>query len=307
MPSIDDYGSAITATTAALEQLIEGATPLVTTRTPDVAGVGLNGASVNVFLYRDALVTYRDGGDPRGTGHILVELNYLVSTHAGDDADTNLLSQRAYGAARATIERNPVLTVQVDPGGPVQVRLTTTSLTLDDLTSLWIASTAPLRLSFGVTAAIALRADDPSSIAGTLGDVVRNAGPGVLVAFSGSDAPSKSAAAKAVATDIGQPIVQVALDQIVSKYIGETEQNLQRLFDSAETADFVLFFDEADALFGRRTVVRDSHDRYADVEVDPILDLLSRAPGVVIFGLAETGAELGARTSVEVRFPPHDR
>ena len=306
MTSLDDYGSAIAATTAALEQLIIGATPQATTRTPDAARVGIDGASVNVFLYRDGLVAYRDGGDPRGTGHILVELNYLVSAHPGDEADTDLLSQRAYGAARATIQRNPVLTVLVD-STPLQVRLTTTALTLDELTSLWIASTAPLRLSFGVTAALALRADDPASIAGTIGDVVTRAGPGVLVAFTGSDASAKSDAVKSIADDLGQPIIQVALDQVVSKYISETEQNLAKLFDSAESKDFVLFFDEADALFGRRTDVSDSHDRYAGVEVEPILDLLSRAPGLVIFGVGDTGAWLATRVSVEVRFPPDER
>lgn len=305
MPSLDDYGAAIAATTAALEQLIEGATLQATTRTPDAARVGVGGTSVNVFLYRDALVTYRDGGDPRGVGRILVELHYLISTHPADDADTNLLSQRAYGTARATIEHNPVLTVPVDSDGPMQVRLTATALTLDDLTSLWIASTAPLRLSFGVTATIALRADDHSSLAGTVGDVVMKAGPGVLVAFTGPDGAAKLAAAESVARDLGQPIRQIALDDVVSKYIGETEQNLEKLFDRAEDKDFVLFFDEADALFGRRTGVSDAHDRYANVEIGPILELLTHAPGLVIFALRDAaGAELEPRTSVEVRFPP---
>jgi hypothetical protein len=303
MPTLANYGSAIASTTIALEQLIELATPQVTTRTLDAARVGLGGASVNLFLYRDELVSYRDGNDPGGIAHILAELHYLVSAHPGDEADANLLSQRAYGAARAAIERNPILFVTVGSNGSMQVRLTTTSLTIDDVTSLWIASTAPLRLSFGVKATFALTADDPASILGTIGEVVTKASAGLFVVFSGADAAAKAVAAATVAEDLGQSVVRLGLDEIVSKYIGETEKNLATLFARAEHKEFVLFLDEADALFGQRPEVPDGHDRYAGVEVGPILELLARAPGVVIVGLRDaTGAELGSRTSVEVLF-----
>lgn len=295
------------ATTAAIEELLEGATSQVTTRTLDDARMGVAGASVNLFLYRDELVTYRDGTDPKGIAHILAELNYLVSTHPSDAADESLFSQRAYGAARAAIEGTPVLMASGGPDGPFQVRLTRTALTLDDLTSLWTASSVPLRLAFGVTASFALTVGNPTFIPGTIDDVVAKATAGLVVVFGGTDIAAKAVAADSVAMDLGQPILEVALDQVVSKYIAETEQNLARLFDAAEDKEVILFLDEADALFGRRTDTPDAHDRYADVEVGAVLDLFTRAPGIVILGLRGAAAEeLERRASVWVRFPPEE-
>jgi hypothetical protein len=74
---------------------------------------------------------------------------------------------------------------------------------------------------------------------------------------------------------------------VVNKYIGETEKNLQRLLGAADTADLVLFFDEADALFGKRTEVKDSHDRYANLETSHLLGLLEDLAGVVVLGAGE--------------------
>ena len=108
MPSLANYGPAIAATTAALSPLLTTATTQVTARTPDAARSGVLGASVNLFLYRDDLIAYRDGSDPTGLVGNVVELHYLVSSHAADKPDTNALSQRAHGAARAAIETNPV-------------------------------------------------------------------------------------------------------------------------------------------------------------------------------------------------------
>ncbi len=92
-------------------------------------------------------------------------------------------------------------------------------------------------------------------------------GRGAPGLFVGLDGTGKTMAADALARASGLGVLRVDLRDIVSKYIGETEKNLDRLFARAEAQDTVLFFDEADALFGKRTDVRDAHDRHANQEV----------------------------------------
>jgi SpoVK/Ycf46/Vps4 family AAA+-type ATPase len=81
---------------------------------------------------------------------------------------------------------------------------------------------------------------------------------------------------------LGLDCYKIDLSTVVSKYIGETEKNLNRIFAEAETSNAVLFFDEADALFGKRTEVKDSHDRYANIEVNYLLQKMEEHEGVVI-------------------------
>ena len=80
----------------------------------------------------------------------------------------------------------------------------------------------------------------------------------------------------------GHPVYKIDLSAVVSKYIGETEKNLSRIFDEAESKDWILFFDEADALFGKRTKVDHAHDRYANQEVSYLLQRLEHFDGVAI-------------------------
>jgi SpoVK/Ycf46/Vps4 family AAA+-type ATPase len=89
-------------------------------------------------------------------------------------------------------------------------------------------------------------------------------------------------AAEVVARDLQRDLYRVDLAQVVSKYIGETEKNLRRIVIEAERARCVLLFDEADALFGRRTEVRDSHDRYANIEVSYLLQLIEETEAAVV-------------------------
>ena len=105
---------------------------------------------------------------------------------------------------------------------------------------------------------------------------------GVTVLFTGSDGTARANAAAALANEVGVELYRVDLSQVVSKYIGETEKNLRRLFDAAEQAGAVLFFDEADALFGTRTDVKDAHDRYANLEVGYLLERLESFNGVAV-------------------------
>jgi SpoVK/Ycf46/Vps4 family AAA+-type ATPase len=89
-------------------------------------------------------------------------------------------------------------------------------------------------------------------------------------------------AAETVAAELDLPMYRIDLSQVVNKYIGETEKNLKRVFDVADVCDTVLFFDEADALFGRRTETRDAHDRFANIEISYLLDRMERFKGLAI-------------------------
>ncbi|MDJ0716757.1 MAG: ATP-binding protein [Prochloraceae cyanobacterium] len=85
-----------------------------------------------------------------------------------------------------------------------------------------------------------------------------------------------------IAGQLGLELYKIDLSSVVSKYIGETEKNLSRIFDEAQTSNAILFFDEADCLFGKRSEVRDSHDRYANIEVSYLLQRMEEYQGIVI-------------------------
>ncbi|HKG81907.1 MAG TPA: ATP-binding protein [Beijerinckiaceae bacterium] len=105
---------------------------------------------------------------------------------------------------------------------------------------------------------------------------------GVAALFTGESGTGKTMAAHAVASELATDLFAVDLAQIVSKYIGETEKNLDVIFDDAERAGAVLLFDEADALFGKRSAVSDAHDRYANIEVAYLLQRMQQFAGLAI-------------------------
>jgi SpoVK/Ycf46/Vps4 family AAA+-type ATPase len=105
---------------------------------------------------------------------------------------------------------------------------------------------------------------------------------GVNALFSGPPGTGKTMAAEVLASDLGLDLYKIDLSSVVSKYIGETEKNLERIFTAAENANVILFFDEADALFGKRSEVRDSHDRYANVEISYLLQRMEEYDGLAI-------------------------
>ena len=104
----------------------------------------------------------------------------------------------------------------------------------------------------------------------------------VLAVFSGSSGTGKTMAAEMIARELGTSLYRVSLNKVVSKYIGETEKNLSRIFGDAQKKGWVLFFDEADALFGKRSAVNGSHDRYANQEVSYLLAKIEAYRGLVI-------------------------
>jgi SpoVK/Ycf46/Vps4 family AAA+-type ATPase len=107
-------------------------------------------------------------------------------------------------------------------------------------------------------------------------------GQGLTALFCGESGTGKTLAAEAIANEAELDLYRVDLATLVSKYIGETEKNLKRLFDAAETSGAVLLFDEADALFGKRSEVKDSHDRYANIEVAYLLQRVEAYRGLAI-------------------------
>src|SRR5450830_872044 len=107
-------------------------------------------------------------------------------------------------------------------------------------------------------------------------------GTGTTVLFAGPSGTGKTMAAEVLAHALGLDLYRIDLAAVVSKYIGETEKNLDRLFNAADQANAVLFFDEADALFGKRTEVKDSHDRYANLEISYLLQKMEQYLGIAI-------------------------
>jgi SpoVK/Ycf46/Vps4 family AAA+-type ATPase len=107
-------------------------------------------------------------------------------------------------------------------------------------------------------------------------------GKGLNVLFSGPPGTGKTMAAEVIASELGLDLYKIDLSQVVSKYIGETEKNLDRIFAAAEDANAILFFDEADALFGKRSEVKDAHDRYANIEVGYLLQKMEEYEGIAI-------------------------
>ncbi|MFE7559786.1 ATP-binding protein [Kitasatospora sp. NPDC057500] len=107
-------------------------------------------------------------------------------------------------------------------------------------------------------------------------------GLGVTALFAGGSGTGKTLAAEVVAGQLGVDLFVIDLSQVVSKYIGETEKNLRRVFDAAERGGALLLFDEADALFGKRSEIKDSHDRYANLEVSYLLMRMEAYRGLAV-------------------------
>src|SRR5262249_32906735 len=107
-------------------------------------------------------------------------------------------------------------------------------------------------------------------------------GLGVSALFARPSGTGKTMAAEGLAAQLCLDLYRIDLSSVVSKYIGETEKNLRRVFDAAEEGGAILLFDEADALFGKRSEVKDSHDRYANIEVGYLLQRMEAYRGLAI-------------------------
>lgn len=117
-----------------------------------------------------------------------------------------------------------------------------------------------------------------------------NRGLGISALFAGESGTGKTMAAEVIADTLRLNLYRIDLSAVVSKYIGETEKNLRRLFDAAEDGGAILFFDEADALFGKRSDVKDSHDRYANIEINYLLQRMEAYRGLAILATNMRGS-----------------
>ncbi len=136
----------------------------------------------------------------------------------------------------------------------------------------------------------------------------RTRGLGINALFAGESGTGKTMAAEVLANELRLNLYRIDLSAVVSKYIGETEKNLRRLFDAAEDGGALLFFDEADALFGKRSEVKDSHDRYANIEINYLLQRIEAYTGLAILATNMKGALDTAflrRLRFIVEFKPH--
>ena len=107
-------------------------------------------------------------------------------------------------------------------------------------------------------------------------------GKGLNILFAGPSGTGKTMSAEIIANELGLDLYKIDLSGVVSKYIGETEKNLARIFHEAETSNAILFFDEADALFGKRSEIHDAHDRHANIETSYLLQRIEEYEGIVI-------------------------
>jgi SpoVK/Ycf46/Vps4 family AAA+-type ATPase len=136
-------------------------------------------------------------------------------------------------------------------------------------------------------------------------------GKGINALFAGPSGTGKTMAAEVIANELALDMHKIDLSGVVSKYIGETEKNLDRIFTAAENSNAILFFDEADALFGKRSEVRDSHDRYANIEISYLLQKMEEYEGIAILATnlrTNLDESFARRLAFTVYFPfPEER
>lgn len=129
---------------------------------------------------------------------------------------------------------------------------------------------------------------------------------GAYALFTGPRGTGKTMTAKVLAESLGRNLYRVDLSMVISKYIGETEKNLDKIFNSAEKSGVILFFDEGDALFGKRTGTKDSHDRHANAETEYLLKRIETHDGVVILAtnLQATAIPRSRKRLMVIKFAP---
>jgi SpoVK/Ycf46/Vps4 family AAA+-type ATPase len=172
-------------------------------------------------------------------------------------------------------------------------------------TSTWANLAMPepqLRVLRELVAALLPVSKDPQSGIKTSPD------RGIMALFTGPSGTGKTMAAEVLARELHLGLYRIDLTRLVSKYIGETEKNLSRIFTDAATSGAILFFDEADALFGKRSEVKDSHDRYANIEVNYFLQRVEEHRGLVILAAEphELAPAFSSRVDFIVQFSPPD-
>ncbi|MCB9292316.1 MAG: ATP-binding protein [Lewinellaceae bacterium] len=206
--------------------------------------------SANYWLFKDQILRLESPlpGEPRLSGKLLMNPEYVELFTTGEISPPRFSTD--FPAQRVTTQQNWEGIV-LHPHTRQQVQ----SL------QHWLAYGSKLLSDWGMA---------------------RTFKPGYRVLFYGPPGTGKTLTATLLGKHAGRDVYRVDLSMVVSKYIGETEKNLAKLFDKAEHKDWILFFDEADALFGKRTGVRDAHDRYANQEISYLLQRVEDYNGLAI-------------------------
>lgn len=205
----------------------------------------------------------------------------VARTIGFDESEVDAVLRLCGGAAEAADGNLPLATVQAAARVISRTKVPPMARRLETIFS-WDDIVLPeaLRIQLGEIPAHIRHADDVFDDWGYRARLPY--GRGVSALFSGPSGTGKTMTAQIIARELAVELFQVDLANTVSKYIGETEKNLDRIFKAAESASAVLLFDEADALFGKRTEIRDAHDRYANVEVAYLLQRMEAHSGLVI-------------------------
>jgi hypothetical protein len=214
------------------------------------------------------------------------ELDRVVEAFALDAAEIRETAQ----AIEEEAALDPALAADADALGASTWRLCRTAArrSLDELAghvenrAAWADLVLP-EPQTAILRQIAIHARQASRVNEEWGFAERYArGLGLSALFSGPSGTGKTMAAGVLARELDRDLYQIDLATVVSKYIGETEKHLRKIFDAAERSGAILLFDEADALFGKRSQVRDSHDRYANLEVSYLLQRMESYRGIAI-------------------------
>lgn len=237
---------------------------------------------------------------PQAEAERMARWEHLRYEDVGHLAST--LAARASGAGTREVSALDVTAVSIDVVGGELGRLATPLEASRDWSHLVVPE--PLRRDLGELVAqaearaVVLEESGFSSLPGQP--------RGVTAVFAGPSGTGKTLAARLVAGELGLPLYAVNLAATVSKYIGETERNLDAVFSAASRADVVLLFDEAEALFGKRSEVQDARDRYANLEISFLLQRMERYDGVAILAtnlLAHFDEAFVRRLSFCLHFP----
>ncbi len=228
---------------------------------------------------------------------------------AGDDLQRRLDVQRLLSREHWFAERHVLRLDPVRDGEPVMSgrlildaevveRLTTGSVSLPRFSTDFPAEHIETELDWGD---VVLQPDTQRQLTEIehwvrfndtlLGDwgMGKRVKPGYRALFHGQPGTGKTLTATLLGKHTGRPVFRIDLSRVVSKYIGETEKNLARLFDRAENKSWILFFDEADALFGKRTEIRDAHDKYANQEIAYLLQRIENHSGLIVLATNQRG------------------
>jgi hypothetical protein len=298
----------------------------VTSLPPDKMNANVDRATLNVFLYRVAtpptlrnLAAGRTASPPTG-----LTLQYLLTAHGRVDQEAGDLSHRVLGAAIRVLQSSAIITAaELEAMLPSQGGLTMphtmavlpVETTLDDMATIWSMFHTGYRLSTvcevrvlsaaetgepvpepdatdlsshdGFARAVRELGLDPESSAAMqqLKEGLQSAAEQRAL-FVGDTPQLLLRAAQLLAKAGQRGLHRVDLAALSDQYIGETEKNLRRLLEEADKAQAILFFDEADALFGKRTEVGDAHDRYANIDVSRLISQLDAFQGLAIIATA---------------------